>query len=119
MLSWPVALGCLLTTLVPSVLAAVSRAPGEIIAPVLTIGGALELLVNALAHAWLVHIPPTWVVAGMGAFLSAVTRSPLSSVIISLELAENGILYHPQVFSSVGRFRGCPSSLHIINPKVR
>ncbi|MGK7876794.1 MAG: chloride channel protein [Xenococcaceae cyanobacterium] len=45
--------------------------------------------------------PQTLVIAGMGAFMSAVTRAPLSSIIITLELTKNTLLYHPLVISSV------------------
>ena len=67
----------------------------------LTVGGVLGLLLNSLAHHWIGYNPPTLVIAGMGAFMGAVTRAPLSSIIITLELTKNTLLYHPLVISSV------------------
>ena len=67
----------------------------------LTIGGALGVLVNSLVHHWIGYNPPILMIAGMGAFMSAVTRSPLSSIIITLELTKNFLVYHPIMIASV------------------
>ena len=100
-LDWQVAAAGLVTTLSLTILAAASKAPGGLFSSLLTIGGALGLLLNSLVHHWIGYNPPTLVIAGMGAFMSAVTRSPLSSIIITLELTKNTLLYHPLTISSV------------------
>jgi CIC family chloride channel protein len=100
-LNWQVAAVGLVTTLALTILAAASKAPGGLFSSMLTVGGALGLLVNALANHWIAYNPPTLVIAGMGAFMSAVTRSPLSSIIITFELTKNFLLYHPLMISCV------------------
>jgi CIC family chloride channel protein len=100
-LNWQVATAGLVTTLCLTILAAASKAPGGLFSSLLTVGGALGLLVNSLAHHWIAYNPPTLAIAGMGAFLSAVTRTPLSAIIITLELTKNFLVYHPLTISSV------------------
>ncbi|MGK7909426.1 MAG: chloride channel protein [Synechococcus sp.] len=100
-LDWRLAAIGLFTTFALTVIAAASRAPGGLFASLLTIGGALGLLVNALSNHWLAYDPPTLMIAGMGAFMSAVKRTPISSTIITFELTKNFVVYHPIVISSV------------------
>ena len=100
-LDWQVAATGLVITMGLTVLAAASKAPGGLFSSTLTVGGALGLLINSIAHHWIGYNPPTLMIAGMGAFLSALTRSPLSSIIITLELTKNTLLYHPLVISSI------------------
>lgn len=100
-LDWRLSTIGLVTIFILTVIAAASRAPGGLFASLLTIGGALGLLVNALSNHWLAYDPPTLMIAGMGAFMSAVKRTPISSTIITFELTKNFVVYHPIVISSV------------------
>ena len=100
-LDWSVAAAGLVTTLGLTILAVASKAPGGILSSMLTVGGALGLLVNSLTQHWIGYNPPTLVIAGMGALMSAVTRAPISSTIVAFELTKNFALYHPLLISNV------------------
>lgn len=93
-----------------------SGAPGGIFAPSLVLGGALGSLVGLFA-AWVeqtlgvpldldVGIGPstTYALAGMGAFFSAVTRGPITAIVIVFEITTDFNLVLPLMIGSVIAF---------------
>lgn len=84
-----------------TILAAGVGTPGGLFAPMLTIGAAIGLLLTALIYHLSGYMPPTLTLAGMGAFMSAVMRVPISSIIITLELTKNFEAFHPLIFSCI------------------
>ena len=93
-----------------------SGAPGGIFAPSLVLGGALGSLVGLFA-AWFeqtigiplsaeVGISPstTYALAGMGAFFSAVTRGPITAIVIVFEITTDFNLVLPLMIGSVVAF---------------
>ncbi len=88
-------------------------APGGIFAPALILGSALGYLVGGSAHGLevLVGIPlgvpagigptSTYALAGMGAFFSAVTRVPITAIVIVFEMTMDFNLVLPLMIGSV------------------
>lgn len=90
-----------------------SGAPGGIFAPALLLGSALGYLVGISAHTlelW-VGIPlgipagiaptTTYALAGMGAFFSAVTRVPITAIVIVFEMTTDFNLVLPLMIGAV------------------
>ncbi|MEO1209698.1 MAG: chloride channel protein [Cyanobacteria bacterium J06638_20] len=93
-----------------------SGAPGGIFAPSLILGGALGSLVGLFAAsmeqvfgvplALEIGISPTttYALAGMGAFFSAVTRGPITAIVIVFEITTDFNLVLPLMIGSVVAF---------------
>ena len=90
-----------------------SGAPGGLFAPSLILGSTLGYLVSFLAlvlNHWL-HLPigtqtgaafaVTFALAGMAAFFSAVTRGPMTAIIIVFEMTQEFSVVLPLMISSV------------------
>ncbi len=90
-----------------------SGAPGGLFAPSLILGSMLGYLVCFLAqflNHWL-HLPigtqvgagfaVTFALAGMGAFFSAVTRGPMTAIVIVFEMTQEFSMVLPLMISSV------------------
>lgn len=86
-----------------------SGAPGGIFAPALLLGSALGDLVSDLVR-WLptlglplpaVGSTTTYALAGMGAFFSAVTRGPITAIVIVFEMTTDFNLVLPLMIASV------------------
>lgn len=90
-----------------------SGAPGGIFAPSLLLGSALGYLVGNLAQFLevMVGVPlgvplgvgpsTTYALAGMGAFFSAVTRGPITAIVIVFEIVSDFNLVLPLMIGSV------------------
>jgi CIC family chloride channel protein len=88
-----------------------SGAPGGLFAPALVLGSALGCLVSFVAqatHAWF-NLPvdtlassntTTYALTGMGAFFSAVTRGPITAIVIVFEMTANFNLVLPLMIGS-------------------
>ncbi|BAC92123.1 chloride channel protein [Gloeobacter violaceus] len=73
-----------------------SGAPGGVFAPSLVLGAALGSLVGTLSYSTLaVNAPITYSLVGMGAFFCAVTRVPITAVIIIFEITNDFNLVLP------------------------
>jgi len=86
-----------------------SGAPGGIFAPTLLLGSALGDLLSDLVR-WLsslglslprVDSTTTYALAGMGAFFSAVTRGPITAIVIVFEMTTDFNLVLPLMIASV------------------
>ncbi|MGL6282269.1 MAG: chloride channel protein [Microcoleaceae cyanobacterium] len=85
-----------------TVLAAGSSAPGGLFAPSLILGCALGQIVGLWEYHWLQWGEPiTYAFTGMGAFFCAVSRAPITSVIIVFEITQQFHLVLPLMISSV------------------
>lgn len=90
-----------------------SGAPGGIFAPTLILGSALGYLVGFSAHGLhdLIGVPlgietdisstTTYALAGMGAFFGAVTRVPITAIVIVFEMTADFNLVLPLMIGSV------------------
>jgi len=79
-----------------------SGAPGGLFAPALSIGSAIGFMIGWVEQSWIgggsTHL---FALVGMGAFFAAVSRAPLTSVIIVFEMASDFALVAPLMLSCV------------------
>ncbi len=85
-----------------TIISAASGAPGGLFAPSLVLGSALGHIVGILQADWLgVGLPVTYALAGMGAFFCAVSRAPITAVVIVFEITADFKLVLPLMICSV------------------
>ena len=85
-----------------TIISAASGAPGGLFAPSLVMGSALGHIVGILqANSLGVGLPATYALAGMGAFFCAVSRAPITAVVIVFEITADFKLVLPLMICSV------------------
>lgn len=85
-----------------TIISAASGAPGGLFAPSLIMGSALGHIVGIIQVHWLgVGLPVTYALAGMGAFFCAVSRAPITAVVIVFEITADFKLVLPLMICSV------------------
>ncbi len=85
-----------------TIIAAGSRAPGGLFAPSLILGSALGYLVGLWEWETVALAKPTsYAFAGMGAFFCAVSRAPITSVVMIFEITTDFNLVLPLMIVSV------------------
>jgi CIC family chloride channel protein len=111
--TWSLTLLALIVRFLLTLVAYGAGTPGGLFAPSLILGGALGHLVGLAAHGLedSVGIPlgvpvgisptTTYALAGMGAFFSAVTRGPITAIVIVFEITTNFNLVLPLMIGSV------------------
>ncbi|MFZ9174355.1 ClC family H(+)/Cl(-) exchange transporter [Vulcanococcus sp.] len=85
-------------------LAAATGAPGGLFAPMLTLGGALGLTAAGIAEQLSGHAPSTFVFAGMAAFISACSRTPITAVFLVFALTKDLLILKPLFVCAVASF---------------
>ena len=91
-----------ITHFVLTIIAAGSRAPGGLFAPSLVLGSALGYLVGLWEWGILALGEPTsYAFAGMGAFFCAVSRAPITGVVMIFEITTDFNLVLPLMIVSV------------------
>jgi CIC family chloride channel protein len=83
-------------------LAAAVGAPGGLFAPMLTLGGALGLVAVELVELVGIQAPTTAVFAGMGAFLTATARTPITALFLVFALSKQWLLLKPVLSACLG-----------------
>ncbi len=85
-----------------TIISAASGAPGGLFAPSLVLGSALGHIVGILqADVLGIGLPETYALAGMGAFFCAVSRAPITAVVIVFEITADFKLVLPLMIGSV------------------
>ncbi|MEG4497942.1 chloride channel protein [Microcoleus sp. F10-C6] len=85
-----------------TIISAASGAPGGLFSPSLVMGSALGHMVGIVQADLLgVGLPVTYALAGMGAFFCAVTRAPITAVVIVFEITADFKLVLPLMICSV------------------
>ena len=82
-------------------LAAASGAPGGLFYPMLTLGGAIGLIVGSLIPE---HAPSTYIFAGMGAFVAGCSRTPITAMFLAFALTKDLIIMKPVLISCITSF---------------
>jgi chloride channel protein, CIC family len=109
---WQVTLLAFVVKFILTLVAYGSGAPGGIFVPSLILGSALGGLVGIIAHGWEflawglqpqdgITDTATYALAGMGAFFSAVTRGPITAIVIVFEMTADFNLVLPLMIGSV------------------
>ncbi len=101
-LGWQLALTAFVVQFGLTLIAYGSGAPGGLFAPSLVMGAALGNLVG-LGQAQLLGagLPNTYALVGMGAFFGAVSRVPVTGIVIIFEITQDFNLVLPLMISSV------------------
>ncbi|HIK54013.1 MAG TPA: chloride channel protein [Synechococcales cyanobacterium M55_K2018_004] len=110
--TWQLTLLAFFVKFVLTLVAYGSGAPGGIFAPSLVLGSALGVLVGLVAQnlelatgltgaVGTVNSTTTYALAGMGAFFSAVTRGPITAIVIVFEITTDFNLVLPLMIGSV------------------
>jgi chloride channel protein, CIC family len=87
---------------VTTALAAAVGAPGGLFAPMLSLGGALGLVAVELVQLVGIQAPNTAVFAGMGAFLTATARTPITALFLVFALSKQWLLLKPVLSACLG-----------------
>jgi CIC family chloride channel protein len=85
-------------------LAAAAGTPGGLFAPMLTLGGALGLAAETLIDQIGLDPPSTAVFAGMGAFMAACARTPITATFLTFAVTKDLLLLKPILVASVGSY---------------
>ncbi|NQV11664.1 MAG: ClC family H(+)/Cl(-) exchange transporter [Cyanobacteria bacterium] len=85
-------------------LAAAAGTPGGLFAPMLTLGGALGLAAAGLIEQWGGQAPSTVVFAGMGAFMAACARTPMTAMFLTFALTKDLLILKPLMVACLGSF---------------
>ena len=85
-------------------LAAASGAPGGLFFPMLTLGGAIGLACGNWVEILTGHVPSTYVFAGMGAFISACSRTPITAMFLAFALTKDLLILKPLLVACITSF---------------
>src|SRR5690606_23636824 len=103
-LAWPIALGLALLTFVATALSLGSGGMGGVFMPSLVIGACVGTVVHALAQLTIgegVSQPAAYALVGMGAYLGATLRAPLTPIVMIFELTGDYGLILPLMFACI------------------
>ena len=85
-------------------LAAASGAPGGLFAPMLTLGGSIGLACGGIVEYLTGHVPTTYVFAGMGAFVAACSRTPITAMFLAFALTKDLLILKPILVTCLASF---------------
>ncbi|WP_320666716.1 ClC family H(+)/Cl(-) exchange transporter [Prochlorococcus sp. MIT 1307] len=85
-------------------LAAASGAPGGLFYPMLILGGSIGLVCGDGVEAITGHVPSSFVFAGMGAFVSACSRTPITAMFLAFALTKDLLILKPLLISCITSF---------------
>lgn len=95
MANWPQAILVLAVQAIGTAIAVAADAPGGFLAPALVVGASLGSLLQQLSLELFHYAPSSLLFAGGAAFLGALTRTPLTAILLSFELSKNYTLLLP------------------------
>jgi len=85
-------------------LAAASGAPGGLFYPMLTLGGSLGLANGIFLNNLTGHIPTTFIFAGMGGFVAACSRTPITAMFLAFALTKDLLILKPILVTCLTSF---------------
>ena len=85
-------------------LAAASGAPGGLFYPMLILGGSLGLTCDYWAMEITNYVPSTYVFAGMGAFVAACSRTPITAMFLAFALTKDLLILKPLLVACITSF---------------
>jgi len=99
-----IALLAVLVLFITTGLAASSGAPGGLFYPMLTLGGAIGLIMGSWVELATGHAPSTYIFAGMGAFVAGCSRTPITAMFLAFALTKNLLIMKPVLISCIASF---------------
>lgn len=82
-----------------------SGAPGGLLVPTLLLGASLGYCLGAFQqHFWNIGLPTTYARVGMGAFMGATAKAPITAIVIVFEMTRDFNLVLPLMIGSVTAF---------------
>ena len=100
----PTALAIFLVLFLTTGLAAAAAIPGGLFAPMLTLGGTLGLAAAALVDQLGGNAPTTAVFAGMGAFMAACARTPITATFLTFAVTRDLLILKPILVACLGSY---------------
>ncbi len=98
------ALGTFIVLFLSTGFAAASGAPGGLFYPMLTLGGAIGLAFGHWLETLTGHVPDSYVFAGMGAFVAACARTPITAMFLAFALTKNLLILKPILVACITSF---------------
>ncbi len=95
------ALGIFFILFISTGLAAASGAPGGLFYPMLTLGGSIGLACGTWVEALTGHVPSTYIFAGMGAFVAACSRTPITAMFLAFALTKDLLILKPVLVACI------------------
>ena len=89
---------------ISSGLAAASGAPGGLFYPMLLLGGSIGLACGISIETLTGHVPDTYVFAGMGAFIAACSRTPITAMFLAFALTKDLLILKPLLITCLTSF---------------
>ncbi|ABX09766.1 ClC family H(+)/Cl(-) exchange transporter [Prochlorococcus marinus] len=85
-------------------LATASGAPGGLFYPMLILGGSMGCVCGHWIEILTGHVPSTFIFAGMGAFVSACSRTPITAMFLAFALTKNLLMLKPLLIACLTSF---------------
>ena len=98
------ALGTFIVLFLSTGIAAASGAPGGLFYPMLILGGSIGLACGTWVEALTGHVPSTYIFAGMGAFISACSRTPITAMFLAFALTKDLLILKPLLVTCITSF---------------
>ncbi|WP_320663588.1 ClC family H(+)/Cl(-) exchange transporter [Prochlorococcus sp. MIT 1223] len=98
------ALGTFIVLFISTGIAAASGAPGGLFYPMLILGGSIGLACGNSIELFTGHIPSTYVFAGMGGFISACSRTPITAMFLAFALTKDLLILKPILITCITSF---------------
>ncbi len=102
--SFGMAILIFLVLFISSGLAAGAGAPGGLFYPMLTLGAAIGLSGGILVEITTGHVPSTYIFAGMGGFVAACSRTPITAMFLAFALTKDLLILKPVLICCITSF---------------
>ena len=99
-----IAILAVLVLFITTGLAAASGAPGGLFYPMLTLGGAIGLIMGTWVEIVTGHAPSTFIFAGMGAFVAGCSRTPITAMFLAFALTKDLLIMKPVLICCITSF---------------
>ena len=99
-----IALLAVIVLFITTGLAAATGAPGGLFYPMLTLGGAIGLIMGSWVEIVTGHAPSTYIFAGMGAFVAGCSRTPITAMFLAFALTKDLLIMKPVLICCITSF---------------
>ncbi len=98
------AIGTFIVMFLTTGLAAASGAPGGLFYPMLILGGSIGLTCGGLIESITGYVPTSYVFAGMGGFVAACSRTPITAMFLAFALTKDLLILKPLLIACITSF---------------